>query len=243
MTKVDDRNPREVTHCAFCGKSPAKTRDHIPPRGIFPRPRPDLITVPACLRCNRDISKIEEAFRVYLSLRIGVNNETTSNLWNNEAMRTLRHNPSLRKRIVRAMRPISVRSPAGIILAEKIGGLWPPESHDPVIEKIIRGLYFHHYREVLGDRVEIKVHWLRTSEDLENWTRRIDSTLEQLWTELPGAGNVGTRYFRYRYAAAIESPLHSTWLFDFYGAHFAGGYTSPVEARTENTEEIPNGSL
>ena len=148
MTKVDDRNLRDVTRCAFCGKSPAKTRDHIPPRGIFPRPRPDLITVPACLRCNRDTSKIEEAFRVYLSLRVGVNNDATSNLWNNEAMRTLRHNPSLRKRIVRAMRPISVRSPAGIILADRIGGLWPPESHVSVIEKIKSSNYFFNHRNM-----------------------------------------------------------------------------------------------
>jgi hypothetical protein len=242
MTEVVDKRPAIAPLCVFCGKLPAKTKDHIPPKGIFPKPRPELITVPACLRCNRGTSRIEETFRVYLSLRVGVNNDATSNLWNNEAMRTLRHNPRLRNRIIRSTRPISVRSPAGIILADRIGGLWPPEAHDPVIEKIIRGLYFYHYREILGARVEIKIHWLRTSEDLESWTRRIDSSLEQLWTELPGAGNVGTGYFRYRYARAIESPLHSTWLFDFYGAHFAGGYTSPVDARTL-IEGIPNGSL
>lgn len=226
----------------FCGKSPAETKDHIPPKGIFPRPRPELITVPACLRCNRGTSRIEEAFRVYLSLRVGVNSDVTSNLWKNDAMRTLSHNPRFRNRIIKATRPISVRSPAGIILAEKIGGLWPPEEHDPVIEKIIRGLYFHHYREILGERVNIKIQWLRTSENLENWTRCIDSSLEQLWTALPGAGNVGAGHFRYCYARAIESPLHSTWLFDFYGGHFAGGYTLPVKARTENTEEARNGS-
>jgi len=232
MTKVVGKIPAVVVLCAFCGKSPAKTKDHIPPRGIFPRPRPGLITVPACLRCNSGTSKIEEAFRVYLSLRVGVNNDSTSKLWNNEAMRTLRHNPRLRNRIIKSMRPISVRSHAGVILAERTGGPWPREVHDPVIEKTIRGLYFHHYGEILGERVKIEIQWLRTVEDLENWSRRVDPSLEQLWTELPGAGNVGAGHFRYRYAKAIESPLYSTWLFDFYGAHFAGGYTSQVEART-----------
>ncbi|SRR6266436_5899496 len=123
MTQVVDKIPAGVALCAFCGKSPAKTKDHVPPKGIFPKPRPKLITVPACLRCNASSSKIEEAFRVYLSLRIGVNDETTSNLWNNEVMRTLRHNPRLRNRIIKSMRPISVRSPAGIILAERTGGI------------------------------------------------------------------------------------------------------------------------
>jgi len=119
-------------------------------------------------------------------------------------------------------------SPAGIILGEKKGGPWPVEVHDPIIEKMIRGLYFHHYDVVLADRAEVKVYWLRTLEDLENFSRRIDPSLEQLWTELPGAGNVGAGHFRYRYAVSNESPLHSIWLFDFYRAHFAGGYTSPT---------------
>jgi len=50
-----------------------------------------------------------------------------------------------------------------------------------------------------------------------------------LSTELPGAGNLGTGYLRYRYATAIENTLYSACLFDFYGAHFASGYTSPIE--------------
>ncbi len=229
MTSVAGKTRVPAALCAFCGKLPAKTRDHIPPKGIFPRPRPQLITVPACARCNRRTSKIEEAFRVYLSLRVGINNDATAKLWKDEAMRTLRHNPRLRNRILRSTRTISVRSPAGIILGERQGGPWPPEVHDPIVEKTIRGLYFYHYREILGDRVHIKVQWLRTTEDLENWSRRVPPSVEQLWTELPGAGNVGTGYFRYRYATAIENPLHSAWLFDFYGAHFASGYTSPIE--------------
>lgn len=72
-----------------------------------------------------------------------------------------------------------------------MGGPWPVEIHDPIIEKMIRGLYFHHYGVILWDRAAVKVQWLRTLEDLENWSRRIDPSLEPLWTELPGAGNVG----------------------------------------------------
>src|SRR6266567_4176314 len=85
--------------------------------------------------------------------------------------------PVSSNRILRSPRPISIRSPAGIILAERSGRLWPPEVHDPIIEKIFRELYFHHYRGILGERVEIKIHWLRTFEDLENWTRTVDSSL------------------------------------------------------------------
>jgi hypothetical protein len=174
LTKLSAKTPRSAIRCAFCGTSPTGTKDHIPPRGIFPKNRPQLITVPACLRCNQGTSKIEEAFRVYLSLRVGVNNEVTARLWKNEAMRTLRRNPRLRNRILRSTKRFTFETPAGIFLKERTGGFWPPEVHDPIIEKIIRGLYFYHYAEILADRVEVKVQWLRVVEDLETWSRRID---------------------------------------------------------------------
>jgi hypothetical protein len=41
------------------------TRDHIPPKGIFPTPRSnDLITVPSCASCNRAACESDELFRV-----------------------------------------------------------------------------------------------------------------------------------------------------------------------------------
>src|SRR5262245_1314209 len=41
------------------------------------------------------------------------------------------------------------------------GGPWDSKVHDITIERIIRGLYFHHFREVLGNRVIVKCHWYR----------------------------------------------------------------------------------
>lgn len=44
--------------CAFCGgKFKGKTKDHVPPRGLFGNnPSGNLITVPACVKCNNDTS-------------------------------------------------------------------------------------------------------------------------------------------------------------------------------------------
>jgi hypothetical protein len=236
------KNQAVDSPCAFCGKFPANTRDHIPPKGIFPRPRPNLITVPACRRCNGGTSKIEEEFKVYLSLRVGINNIATRKLWDAEAMRTLKHNPRLRNRILRSTETVSLRSPAGIILGERSAAPWPAAVHDPIIEKTIKGLYYYHYGEVLADRVQIQTQWFSTLEDVTNWSRRIHPSLEQLWTELPGSGNIGNEYFRYRYAKAIDSPLHSTWMFDFYRAHFTGGYTSPLQPDfMQNTSGLEGG--
>lgn len=51
--------------CAFCGQQfRGKTKDHVPPRGLFGEsPKGNLITVPACEKCNNDTSKDDEFFR------------------------------------------------------------------------------------------------------------------------------------------------------------------------------------
>ena len=50
--------------CIYCGKNPASTRDHVPPKSFFPRPRPaNLITVPSCEDCNNIYGKDDERVR------------------------------------------------------------------------------------------------------------------------------------------------------------------------------------
>lgn len=52
--------------CTFCNKRKATTRDHIPPKCLYPesvRPGLNLITVPSCLECNNELSDDEEHFR------------------------------------------------------------------------------------------------------------------------------------------------------------------------------------
>lgn len=45
------------------------TRDHVPPDGLFPKPKPnDLITVPCCRQCNNDCSDFDEQLRIVASM-------------------------------------------------------------------------------------------------------------------------------------------------------------------------------
>jgi len=195
------------TLCAICGVSAATTKDHIPPRGIFPRPRThDLITVPACRPCNHKISKTEEEFRVYLSLAVGFDGDAASKLWSKEALPTLSRNKRLAWGLRKSMRSVLVTTPAGIILGERTAGHWPASAHDPVIEKMIRGLYFHHFAEILGDRVIINVQY----------QRKLNADMLQLCAEMPIGGRLADGAFEYRCARAKESPLHSIWIFAFY---------------------------
>lgn len=59
----------------MCG-GPADTRDHVPPKRFFPEPLPpNLVTVPACLQCNRGFSAIDERARAYFT-SLAISNAT-----------------------------------------------------------------------------------------------------------------------------------------------------------------------
>lgn len=98
-----------VQLCVLCGARPATTVDHVPPRSIFPKPRPsDLVTVPACFHCNNSQSKYDEEFRVFVSIQIGMENHTTEKLWKHEVLPTLEHNRRLKNHIVQRSWPVEV---------------------------------------------------------------------------------------------------------------------------------------
>src|SRR6516162_4089252 len=47
--------------CVFCRNQCLSTRDHVPPKGLFAEPRPqNLITVPACRKCNEGANLDDE---------------------------------------------------------------------------------------------------------------------------------------------------------------------------------------
>ena len=211
--------------CAICGKEEATTSDHIPPRGIFPKPRPsNLITVPACFYCNHAGSKYDESFRVYLSMEVGADTPETRKLWEENALGTLQHNQRLRRNIERSFRFIDVRTPAGIYLGKATAFRIDAKIYNAVIERIVRGFYYHHYAEILGDRATCKATMLRG----------IDRKVLEMSRGWP-INVLGKQALIYKFNRASESPLHSVWIFEFYNHHWAMCSTQPVS--------VPNNSL
>ena len=53
--------------CVNCRSPEDLTRDHIPPKSFFPKPRPNnLITVPCCRTCHKEFTENDEYLRNYL---------------------------------------------------------------------------------------------------------------------------------------------------------------------------------
>lgn len=202
--------------CGYCGGM-ATTRDHIPPKVIFPMPRPsDLITVPSCAPCNHGASDSDERFRTYLSLYVGMDTPSTTQLWA-EALRGVRHNQRLHLRLLNEMERVWLTTSSGIIHGQAVRGRWDSDAHDRTIERMVRGLYFHHYEQVLGSLVTINTHWLA----------KLDPGLVEATADFEQR-SVGGGQFVYRFGRAVDHPLHSIWLFEFHKRHWAGGQTAPA---------------
>lgn len=202
--------------CALCGVNQASTRDHIPPKAIFPKPRPALITVPACFECNNSASDHDDLFKVYLSLHTAENSDIARQLFTEKTVRTLRRNQNLLQRIYKESKRFVIRNTRGE-LESRSGVLWDSSAHTQVIGRTIRGLYFHHLGTPLPSDCDLKVQWLR-------------GVPEEIVPKLPLFEEqvIGKNQVVYKYIIAPEDPRHSLWLFEFYGAHWASGYTSPA---------------
>lgn len=204
--------------CAICGERNATGQDHVPPKGIFCHPRPsNLVRVPACQHCNNGASGLDERFRVYLGLHVSSTGDVGARFYREEALRTLRHNRRLRDEILSKTEPTYLSTESGLIHGWGFRINWDSAAHDAIVERTIRGLYYHHFGQILGARVSVRVQWLR----------RPAPDILDLSANWP-ANTLGRGECIYRYGRAEDAPLASTWLFQFCNAHWAGGYTTPV---------------
>lgn len=212
-------NQASRKRCVICGINDATTSDHLPPKGIFPKPRPDnLITVPSCIDCNNSASTLDEVFRLYLALQVGDLDDQIASAYFHEALRTYRHNKKLQGEIMSGAEPLDLTTPSGIYLGQGLKVLWNSTAHDAVIERTVRGLYFHHFDEILPPNVGISPKWFAQPD-------------EQLLKVVSGLEKkvVGENQFVYRFGKDKNLPWVSVWYFEFYGRHWAGAHTGMTQ--------------
>jgi hypothetical protein len=107
------------------------------------------------------VSGFDEKFRVYLSLHVGLDTADATRLWTQHAVKTFSHNDRLRWEILGKSQRVDMVTEAGIIIGEGYRLQWDSAAHDTVVERCIRGLYFHHFGSILGKSVRVRVHWYR----------------------------------------------------------------------------------
>lgn len=134
-----------ITRCVYCERT-ADTKDHIPPKGVFPDPRPsDLITVPACTSCNADFMKDDEYFKIHLGLRADVQAEPRGQLLAHEVARAMGRSQASRfaARIRSTIRPPSAEELANGFPEGLLGQQPDTNRLMRTVARMIRGLHHH----------------------------------------------------------------------------------------------------
>jgi hypothetical protein len=108
--------------CAYCGALGLITDDHVPPRNLFPAPRPNnLLVVPSCLRCNQGASLDDEYFRLTLTFRDDTYEHPAVQQFLPSVLRSLQKPTKLRfsQAFLRSVAEVDVNTKAGIYLGRR----------------------------------------------------------------------------------------------------------------------------
>ena len=162
--------------CIYCGR-PATTRDHVPPKAIFVKLQlPDLVTVPACEDCNNQASRFDEGFRNIIGMRSSEESPNSLTLWK-KTFRSLKRRRQELEALWESLREVPIFTGGGLYLGTATEGAFDAEAHDRVIERITRGLYFHHSGQPLPLESPIEVYPIRDGSD---WQKDVAPLLTQM---------------------------------------------------------------
>lgn len=217
--------PKKSGTCAYCGREGAVTRDHIPPRSFFPKPRPsDLITVPCCVDCHEGWSEDDEYFRAaVLSSAALWQAPGTVEVWN-VLVRSLQKptKQGFAKSFLSSIQDVEMETESGIYLGTAPVLKIQKERFDRVAQRIVRGLFFHEkgYPVPQGYLVLNIPHQFG-----------IDHVLEVLKdVRIPPLRLVGDGRFAYTFRCTDEDPDSGVWISFFYrNLPFVGFTRAPKE--------------
>ena len=207
--------------CVYCGRKEPKDRDHIPPKNLFPPPRPsNLITVPSCRRCNREASLDDEYFRLMLTMRDSAyEHPAAKEAWRSAMSRLARtESRGFRNSVLSSVREVELRTLMGIYLGAKRAYDVDFGRLETVADRVCRGLFFHHFGRRLPPSCSSKAMVLDrfTSGELSS-----PGSLANIVAPLLGRPStaIGERVFTYQWLPTADSDAHpnsTAWLFTFY---------------------------
>jgi hypothetical protein len=223
MKKIKGSKKEE---CAYCGKEGKITKDHIPPKNLFSKPRPgNLITVPSCIECNREASKDDEYFRNALIMRYDTyeHPDATKN-WNS-ILRSIKRAESsgLRNAMLSGLKPVEIVTPAGIFLGKS--GMYEVEVGRllKTVNRIIKGIIYLEFNQALPIDYEVQSYMFELI--------KFDNEIVKL-IAMAKSGNsqiIGENVFKYWIRRTDEDPNSTIILLIFYDKVSFFGFTLKSE--------------
>lgn len=200
--------------CTYCGEYAVLTRDHVFPKGLF-KPLPtDPVIVDSCSNCNEKYSLDEEFIRTIIAARATFVPEGKQ-LWKHVVSSSFCRSPKFKSSISELVEMAEVTK-GGIYLGNLPALVL---RHDEmtrfknVIDKIIKGLYFHHFDQILPINYKIITHML---DDAFLSDPSSGNVLQIVWPKLGKVHTIGGGRVKYRYRNVQGNEEASLWSVLFY---------------------------
>jgi hypothetical protein len=214
--------------CIYCGKEKQIIPDHVPPKNIFPQPRPsNLITVPSCKKCNESASKDDEYFRFAMISRADTFEMESAQSIYPKVKRSLTKSTKIgfKKSISDAVKDIDGYTKSGIYFGKVAILDVDLVRLNRVASRIVKGLFYHHTQKHLfgnKDAIAYVVDSLRGLPQDELINLR-DNILKPLKNSSPIS--IGGDVFEYKYVLAKDEMYASAWLLRFFKKVYFLGLT------------------
>jgi len=206
--------------CVYCRLPHNLNRDHIPPKSLFPPPRPkNLITVRCCHNCHNEFNKNDTYFRNYLIF-------SPQNKWHPAARQ-------LQETGFRSLQDPNVGEPSNPFM-HAVDKLFPTKSHislapvlrttiaadderiGDVIARIVVGLFWVENDKYLPGDYEVEVIG-SYDPSYTNWP--VQQSVHRLQNE-EDLVDIGDGVFKYWWSRDEQEPREeahqSDWLLRFY---------------------------
>jgi len=224
------RKPRTGV-CVYCGVPGQVTRDHVPPKCLFPPDtRINLIKVNACSICHDSYKLDDEYFRVTLSIRDDLPEGPDAQFLRDQTRKTLR-NPAaaaFREAIRAATLKVPRHSQSGIYLGHAMALKIDAVRVTRTAERIVRGLYSKLFAHPLPQRYELEVSLLDLQRDMSALQNPEVQELLMLLGE-HGKHRAFGQVLDVWYAKADDEAHSSLWVVRLHGAFGFLGFTVPRE--------------
>ena len=198
---------------AYCGQDGIVTRDHIPPKNLFPSPRPsDLITVPCCFSCHEGWSDDDEYFRaMILSSELTESHPDAVKATETflQSLRRPQHEKFLSQIWSSMHYYVNVYTKSKLYLGVRPAIKYERDRMDRVITRIVRGLFFKETGNVFPGTPSIIT---AMSDQISDKMVEIIQSVKNFrpWV------SAGNTVFKYTVAFVPEDQRYSQWVMFFY---------------------------
>ena len=222
LTETEKSNSEKS--CIYCGSGEDMTVDHIPPKALFPEPRPsNMLTVPCCKKCNESFSKDDEYFRTILVSHASVSSDPNVQAVNEKLLRSMSRPEAaaMARAIRKSLHVVDVTSRGGIYLGRSPAMAVTADRINRVTDRIARGLFYITHNYPVPMRYEVTCVFKDAAFSMPE---EFITPWRGFWKQ---PVTIGENVFSYSYALCVDDPNGMLFIYWFYGNLWFYGYILP----------------